>query len=229
MNSTEKTNSGNLLAWNYYSYSSKGLRRGKDNSVNCACCGYRYASLQRSDSKTSTVTYRCIFCGHCTIERRKWSRDDVEDTEESSYLAEFESNNELVESCSLVVIFELENASIHVLKGIKTKSNDTEKADEFLMLAIFFDNQDVDETNNFVEYLKYVELKWEEQNAICYFNEQKTVVLDFETATDLLKALKIYNVDFVSLQNLTQEIREQICKRNKLEFSDAWYIPKEII
>ncbi|MDD5227925.1 MAG: hypothetical protein PHN45_01175 [Methylococcales bacterium] len=229
MKLTQKTNSGNLLAWNYYSYSSKGLRRREGNCVNCACCGYRYASLQRSDSKTSTVTYRCIFCGHCTVERRKWLRDDVEDTAESSYLAKFESNNALVESCSLVEIFKLNNASIHVLKGIKTKGDDTEAMDEFLMLAVFFDNQDVDESNDFVEYLKYVELKWEEKIAVCHFNGQKTVVLDFETATDLLKALKIYNADFVSLQNLTQEIREQICERNKLKFSEAWYIPKEIV
>jgi hypothetical protein len=228
MKLTPKTNSGNLLAWDYYSYSSKGLRRREGNCVNCACCGYRYVSLQRSDSKTSTVTYRCIFCGHCTVERRKWLRDDVEDSAESSYLAKFESDNTLVESCSLVEIFKLQNASIHLLKGIKTKDDDTETTDEFLMLAVF-DNQDVNETSDFVEYLKYVELQWEEKTAVCHFNEQKTIELDFETATDLLKALKIYNTDFVSLQNLTQEIRAQICEQNKLTFSESWYIPIEIV
>ena len=229
MKLTPKTNSGNLLAWDYYSYGSKGLERREGNCVNCACCGYRYASLRRNDSKTSTVTYRCIFCGHCTVERRKWLRDDVEDTAESSYLAKFESNNALVESCSLVEIFKLTNASIHVLKGIKAKEDHIETTDEFLMLAVFFDDQDVDETNDFVEYLKYVELKWEEKIAIFHFDQQKTVVLDFETTTDLLTTLKIYNADFVGLQKLTPEIRAQICEQNKLTFSDEWFIPKEVV
>jgi hypothetical protein len=228
MRLTLKINNGNLLAWDYYSYSSKGLRR-RERCANCACCGYRYASLQRSDSKTSTVTYRCIFCGHCTVERRKWLRDDVEDSAESSYLAKFESNNALVESCSLVEIFKLKNASIHLFKGMKIKGDDTETTDEFLMLAVFFDNPESDETNDFVEYLKYVELKWEEKTAVCHFNGQKTVELDFETATDFLKALKIYNADFVALQGLTPEIRAQICERNRLTFSEAWYILIEIV